>query len=261
MYVELVHKKDKRSPKSQKRKASKKGSASEAYDVEVAEGSIEILVEQLLSTKMTEIINNAVTKAVTNTMLALKEEEQSRIKQIEDSIQELERSTEYRDQEIQDLQETNDSLALKMRQVEGRLLRCEKVIDDLKEENIVIKSRSMSDNIVFYNIPEYTGTGKENCVALLYGFLSTEMSLSDHTLNEVKFDRAHRLGGKQQRHARPVIAKCATSLTKEIILSHGRNLAGTSFGVSEQVPQEVNERRSHLMPKFKQAKQAHQKPK
>ena len=261
IFVDLVQKKGKRSPKGKKRKASKRGSASEDNDMEVTEGNIELLVEQLLSTKMTEIINNAVTTAVTNTMLALKEEEKSKIKQIEESIQELEQSTAYRDQEIQDLQETNDNLVHKVRQVEGRLLRCEKVIDDLKEENIAIKSRSMSDNIVFYNIPEYTGTGKENCVTLLYGFLKAEMNLSDHALNEIKLDRAHRLGGKQHSHARPVIAKCATSLTKEIILSNSRNLAGTSFGVSEQVPQEVNERRAHLIPKFKQAKQAHQKPK
>ena len=35
-----------------------------------------------------------------------------------------------------------------------------------------------------------------------------------------------------------------------------RNLKGTSFSVSEQLPPETNERRSHLMPKFKEAKSA-----
>ena len=57
--------------------------------------------------------------------------------------------------------------------VEGRLLRCEKGMEELREENISLKSRSMRDNVVFYNIAERQDNQHEDCFALLYGVLKS----------------------------------------------------------------------------------------
>ena len=82
------------------------------------------------------------------------------------------------------------------------------------------------------------------------------MKISEDGMSRIQFDRAHRIGQRIPGRSRPIVAKCASSFVKDLILRHGRNLKGTNFGVSEQLPQEVNERRNFLMPKFKEAKKA-----
>ena len=124
-----------------------------------------------------------------------------------------------------------------------------------------MKTQNMKDNIIFYNIPEYQGSGYEDCYALLHGFLQTEMNIPASNMNSIGFDRIHRIGSRQNGKIRPVIAKCATAKTKEIVFHFTRNLKGKPFGVSEQLPPEVNERRNHLMPRFKEAREANMKPK
>lgn len=149
----------------------------------------------------------------------------------------------------------------KFKEVEGRLIRCEKLNDDLKEEIIELKSRNMRDNIIFYNIAEFQGHGQEDCTALLKGFLQAEMYMDNSTMDQIKFDRVHRMGSRNPRHGRPIIAKCSDAQTKELIFRNARNLKGKPFGVSEQVLPEINEQRSHLLSKFKDAKDNHLKPK
>ena len=50
------------------------------------------------------------------------------------------------------------------------------------------------------------------------------------------------------------MAKVKTTRSKNIILSHGRNLADTDYSVNEQKPREYEERRKMLMPLYKDAK-------
>ena len=250
MLSDLAQHKSKRSPKSKKRKANKKSSLSEESEWEIMEEGVEADSTDYLEIKITTIIENAVAKAVT-----------SAFAKVEASINELRHSIEYRDQEIKDIQETTESLKCKLQEVEGRVLRCEKMVQDLKEESITMKARSMKDNIVFYNIIEYSGQGPEDCVSLLHGFLNTEMNIPDHIMKEVSFHNAHHLGGRQHGRSRPIVARCANPYVKQIIFNHARNLAGSPFGVSDQIPPEVSERRSKLMPKYREAKIARQKPK
>ena len=91
---------------------------------------------------------------------------------------------------------------------------------------------------------------------LLHGFLHAEMKVPDNKMQQLQFDRIHRMGTRQDGRNRPIIAKCSSTRTKDIIFQHVKNLKGSHFGVSEQYPQEVNERRNFLMTKFKDARAA-----
>ena len=114
----------------------------------------------------------------------------------------------------------------------------------------------MKDNVVFYNIVERTDIIPEDCFALLHGFISSEMKVPHTLMSQLQFDRTHHMGTRQPEKDRPIIAKCASTRTKELIFKHTKNLRGTGFGVSEQQPPEINERRTFLMPKFREAKSA-----
>ena len=203
------------------------------------------------------IVHEAVSESLSLAMVNVEKKLDKLIHTYDSRLSEIENGIAYRDGEFKDLQCTTDSLLDKLKETEGRVLRCEKLIVDLQEENISLKCRSMRDNLVFYNIVERNDRPQyEDTRALLYGFVHAELKIDEDCMSQIHFDRVHRMGTKQPGRNRPIVAKCLSSNTKDIILRHARNLKGTTFGISEQLPQEVNERRNHLMPKLKEAKKA-----
>ena len=81
----------------------------------------------------------------------------------------------------------------------------------------------------------------------------------------IRFDRVHRMGkkgrgGGDQR--RPIVAKFNPSEGRHIVFSHVKNLdKSKGFGVNEQLPRELAERKKSLMPQYKQARQNNQQTK
>ena len=124
---------------------------------------------------------------------------------------------------------------------------------------LAIQSRQMQDNLVFYNIDERNDGENENTERLLQDFMKNELNMADEEINRVGIERCHRIGKKQPDKRRPIVAKMASSQSKESILKRGKNLAGTNFGISEQQPREYEERKKMLMPQFKKAKEENRK--
>ena len=235
-----------------KRKKNKSSSTSDdsMWEIESGEGGH-------ITSNISMMIEKAVAKGLDESFDRHEDKLHKLVNSLQKTVEDMKEGIAYRDKEMQDAQVTVDCLTGKVKEIEGRLLRCEKVVEDLREENIGLKSRSMRDNVVFYNIAERQDNATEDCCALLYGFMESEMKVPQQDMNQLQFDRVHRMGTRQHGRARPIIAKCASSRTKEIIFRHTRNLKGTGFGVSEQIPPEINERRTHLMPKFRDAKASH----
>ena len=80
-------------------------------------------------------------------------------------------------------------------------------------------------------------------------FFKKELKIGE----DLSIDRAHRMAnGKKPR---PIVIKLVASSCKTKIFGHVKNLAGkTQFSVSEQFPQEIQQRRNDLWPKYKEAK-------
>ena len=112
---------------------------------------------------------------------------------------------------------------------------------------------------MFYNIAE---PSQENCENSLKAFLREEMKVSENDLKGIRFDRVHRIGRKQSGRNRVMIAKFNPSNGKEVVLRHIKNLNKTKkFGVNEQLPKELEERKKHLLPKYCEARDQDNKPK
>ena len=91
-------------------------------------------------------------------------------------------------------------------------------------------------------------------------FLHKEMKLSKKHLDDIEFERVHRIPTrvreeKLHQHPRPIIAKVSFVKDKQQIKSHIKHLPrGKGFGVAEDFPKEVDEIRKELYPVLKQAK-------
>ncbi len=81
------------------------------------------------------------------------------------------------------------------------------------------------------------------------------MNIAD-AKDTIKFDRVHRMGTKKPNQPRPIVAKCNPYSGKEKIMSSRSTLDGQSYGVSEQFPPEVDEKRRELKRIIKTKKDA-----
>ena len=168
--------------------------------------------------------------------------------QMNKTIGQLEKSNSYLMAENSEIREDLRSTKSRLDLAEGLILTLKKQNGQQAEEILDLKTRSMRDNLIFTGIPEREG---ENPANTLTKFLENEMRISE--AKNIKFDRVHRMG-PTGRGNRSIIAKITPSKDKGKILSHGKNLKGKNFRVFEQFPPEIQERRSRLMPIFKEAK-------
>lgn len=135
----------------------------------------------------------------------------------------------------------------------------------LRESLLDLQSRSMRDNLIFSGIQE---TNNENPEETLKTFMIKELDLSEETVKEITFARVHRIGRKKtfadalqtsdtytnsrlpppRTTHRPIIARFEYHKQREFIRGLGKRLKGKPFGLNEQFPQVVMERRRALLP-------------
>ncbi|XP_061167396.1 myosin-2 heavy chain-like [Saccostrea echinata] len=120
--------------------------------------------------------------------------------------------------------------------------------EDLNERHLDLQTRSMRDNLIFSGIPE---TQDENTEEVLKEFISSEMNITEAP----QFHRVHRIGKRLTDKHRPTVAKFVLHKEREKIRKAAPStLEGKAFGVNEQFPKEINERRKVLYPHYKKAK-------
>ena len=103
----------------------------------------------------------------------------------------------------------------------------------------------MSNNLMFYNIPE---ADDENCLTSIANNMKDIMKLENS--DQIRILEALRLGDKGQK-IRPVLAKFHSLEDRERIRKNSKLLNGSAFGMSEQLPVELQNRRKTLLPTLK----------
>lgn len=131
-----------------------------------------------------------------------------------------------------------------------------------KELMLDIQSRSMRDNLVFSGIPvpESVKSGRvpyEDTEAVLKNFIETTLGIPDN----IEFERVHRAGQPRQAGApRIIIAKFSHFKDRERVRRAApTTLKGTEYGINEQFPKEIEDRRKKLYPVMRQARRQSKK--
>lgn len=130
-------------------------------------------------------------------------------------------------------------------------------IDTLAVENESLKSRlvdmqcrQMKNNLIFTGLHEQT---EEDCELKLRRFIENEMNITHY----IEFGKVHRFGKKSEvfnRPPRPIVARFLYFRDVDAVKKAGRNLKGKPYGVNEQFPTEVEQRRRKLYPIMKEEK-------
>ena len=109
--------------------------------------------------------------------------------------------------------------------------------------------------MIFEGIEEETRKTWQQCETKLAKLLNEKMAL-----NDIKFERVHRLGGKftGETRTRPVIAKFHTYKQRDLVWLNRSKLKDTNVWIHEDFPKEIKENRDKLFPIFLAAKKSEQ---
>ena len=124
------------------------------------------------------------------------------------------------------------------------------------EEKVVeLQWRGMRENLIFKGIHEpKLMQGEFEIVELtLKNFLRNEMNIT----TDIPLDRVHRMGRyrPEQSFPRPIVAKFERYKDKELVRSAApKTLVGKPYGVNEQFPAEIENKRKLLYPEAKKAR-------
>ena len=136
-------------------------------------------------------------------------------------------------------------------QINHELNTLKEVNSKLAIDVIELQSRSMQDNLLFFNFeecPTASARTEEDCTNNILSFCESTLNIPDARHN-IKIDRAHRIGLFDITKKRPILVKFNFSQDKTLIKKCAYSeLKDTQYRVSDQYPNAIQDRRKALIP-------------
>lgn len=205
---------------------------------------------------------DAIQEKLDQVLLLIPEVENMRVKmkQLEEDKESLRQSLEFTQAEVKELKSQIKSTTEELGVANKKLDK----LDQLERRIIKQECYNRRSNIKFFGIKDFENESPSDTERKLRQFLKNEMQISNDDLEEMQFERVHRIpthpiagrSTNKKEQARPIIAKVSFFKDKELIKSHIKNLPkGRRYGVADDFPNEVEEIRKALYPLLKKAKQ------
>lgn len=187
---------------------------------------------------------------------------QSEIKQLQNTITEYDDTVQLYSNMYDDITSNNIDSDKKLKNIEKRLQALEeqsqhmnKLIRDTDDKVTDVRWRTMRENLLFFGVPEVENFSEngENCEARIKQIIKSEMKIE----KDIPMDRVHRIGRYNNRNLRPrpIVVKFTYFKDRELVrLTATTTLIDTSYGVSEQFPPEIEEKRKPLYEAAKKAR-------
>ena len=132
----------------------------------------------------------------------------------------------------------------------------------LSDDIIDLQSRSMRDNLLFFNFDEChspTDRYDEDCASKILDFSESNLNIPD-ARQSIKIDRAHRIGPYDNSKKRPIVVKFNYFQDKAMVKKCAFSvLKDSQFRVSDQFPKAIQDRRKALIPHLIKAKENNKK--
>lgn len=186
----------------------------------------------------------------------------SNVENVTKRVAEVEHSIEFLSSQYESSRKENDGLKIDIadikannNDIKGNITLLANELDDLRERHLDLQTRSMRENLIFSGIPETSKNEEsEETGIIIKHFMTNELKLT----NPVDFVRAHRFG-KADKNPRPIVCRFKTYSDRELVRKSATALKGTKYGISEQFPKEIIDRRKVLWPYYKEAKNQNRK--
>ena len=130
------------------------------------------------------------------------------------------------------------------------MLKMQKLEPEQKEKLLDLQSREMRDSLMFYNFKQ--GETDKKCMDKIYDLMENELNMED--AGGIQFHSVHRVGRFNCTKIHQIVAKFAFYPDREHVRAATKNLQGTDYSIGQQFPKEIQEKRRHLVPLMKKAK-------
>lgn len=189
---------------------------------------------------------------------------ESDVSQIKTRVSDMESSLQGTGNLFDEVKQKTDMLSINVDEVKVKQVdldearkttnRTVKSIQDenasLQEKLLDMQCRSMKNNLVFTGLLEQRD---ENCEEKLRSFIYNEMNIT----HRIEFGNVHRFSKRptlENDPPRPIVARFLYYNDLVQVKRAGKYLRGKNFGVNEQFPMEIEQRRKQLYPIMKEEK-------
>lgn len=222
-------------------------------------GKLDTIEQKLLSidsrlSSVKKLVNTHESK-FKETETKLKETD-TRLTAVKEKTIELEKSAGFVSNKVHDFEKNIQEMKISMNRKEQsqkelldemkrdiKSLQTEKEdIGQLKDSIVDLQCRSMKYNLVFTGLGGETK--EEDTEGKLRDFIYFELGVDW----KVEFCNVHRFGRFQQHRSRPIVAKFLYENDRVSVLERAYKLKGSGFGINEQFPHAIEERRKQLYP-------------
>lgn len=190
---------------------------------------------------------------------------ETKLEECKHTLTEIEASRSFDSQTSDEIRQKQQSIDKHIEDENNKLQKLSEEFEKMKGENkrisneiIVMQSRSMRDNLLFYNFDECPSVEErksENCSTKVLDYVRDSLDIADaHT--SIKIDRAHRVGRFTTGKKRPIVVKFNYHQDKLLIKDKILNMEDPPHKVSDQYPKEMQDRRRKLIPDLIKAKQS-----
>ena len=180
---------------------------------------------------------------------------QAKVVKLEKEKNALKESLELSQAEIAELKNEAASTVTKLAAASDKIAK----VDQLERRLIKQECHNRRNNIKFFGIQDDDHESPKDTERKLRQFLQKEMKIPSGELEDIEFERVHRIPTRpkeDKNQPRPIIAKVSFFQDKEFIKSRIKNLPkGKKYGVADDFPKEVDEIRKKLHPVLKKAKE------
>ena len=214
----------------------------------IAEQNVKLIQ---LQSQVSEITQVKRTLEHTNTKVHLLQDEMHGVKS---STKDYDQTIQQYSDMCDDIVANNSDLDKRMHKIESKMNSLEQkhadtntLLQQTNEKVTDIQWRSMRENLLFCGIAEAKNFREngEHCEEIIQDFIKTELKIQ----NDIKIDRAHRLGrfAPDKPRPRPIVVKFTHYKDKEHVKHLGHAVLGTTdYWVKDQYPREMEEKRKLL---------------
>ena len=172
---------------------------------------------------------------------------------------------ELNQNQVEEVQETLTDIKSDNSTSNEMIIKLQSDLDELHDRHIDLQMRSMRENLIFTGIPI---TGKDESSDETEKRLEEFMYINLKMDSVAEYERAHRFGkeyevtdkhGRVKYISRPIVCRFRNFKERERVRKSAKELRGTDYGISEQFPKEINDRRKELWPLFQEARRQRKK--
>ncbi len=128
-----------------------------------------------------------------------------------------------------------DGLEFSLGMANDKLASMQKDNTKLRDDLLYVQSQSMRNNLIFANIPEDPQESQLQTEGKVRLFMVEKLKLSQDLVDEIKFDRVHRMGHIQAGFTRKIVAKFTNFKDREAVKRQKKELMGSNFYLFETI--------------------------